>query len=71
MIAAWIGTMLQIVGALALAARWLRPGVCYRIMLPGAGCLLVVAIIRRDWPQVILMTVFLAINCWGAWRWRA
>ena len=67
---AWVGTLLQIAGALALAGRILRPGACYAIMGPGAALLLAVAIVRHDAPQAFLMTVFLTINGWGAWKWR-
>lgn len=66
----WIGTLLQIAGALALASRYLPVRTCYAIMGPGAAILLLVALARADWPQVVLMAVFCAINGWGWWRWR-
>lgn len=70
-IPAWLGTALQLIGALALATRILVPTRCYAVMLPGAVLLLGVALWRQDWPQVCLMAAFTGINSWGLARWRA
>lgn len=67
---AWTGTALQILGALVLAGRLLPPRTCYAIMWPGAAMLLGVAVVRHDWPQVVLMFTFVAINSWGLARWK-
>lgn len=67
---AWAGTVLQLVGAIALAGRLLHPRRCYAVMAPGALLLVVVAGYWHDWPQVCLMGTFLVINALGATRWR-
>lgn len=67
--AAWIGTILQLLGALALASRALSPRAAYAMMGPGAAALLAVALSRTDWPQAVLMGTFLAINACGFARW--
>lgn len=68
---AWFGTMLQLAGAIGMAERIWRPRTCYMVMAPGATALLIVAIVRADYPQILLMLAFLAINIRGLLRWRA
>ena len=70
MVLAWTGTALQIIGAVGLASKWTQPRVAYLIMLCGSLLLLEVAAGRHDWPQIVLMAVFAAINIVGLRRWR-
>ena len=67
----WLGTALQIVGALAMASNEINPYWAYAIMLPGALILAVAYGARRDWQIMSLQTVFVAINFLGIWRWGA
>lgn len=69
-ILAWVGTVAQIIGAVALASRRIRPIRCYEVMLLGSLLLMRVAEVRADWPQLILMTTFTLINGAGLFFWR-
>lgn len=67
----WLGTLLQIAGAIALAGRWLDPYWAYAIMTPGACLLAWRNAVIREWPQFWLMIVFIGINLYGIWNWGA
>jgi hypothetical protein len=67
---AWLGTGLQIAGAIALATRWLSPKAAYSIMLPGALIWLVIAVLSKDWPLAAMQGTFAVINAVGIVRWR-
>jgi hypothetical protein len=67
----WLGSYLQIVGALALAARWIPPRIAYGVMLPGAALWLDIAVHGHDWALAAMQAVFAAINTVGILRWRA
>lgn len=67
----WAGTVLQMVGALALASHRIDPFWAYFVMLPGAILLLAVYAYRYDGAQVALQGTFTAINAFGIWSWGA
>lgn len=65
----WLGTLLQVAGALCLAAQATVPFWAYVIMTPGAALWLCIAARRRDWPLASLHATFVVINLIGIARW--
>ena len=66
---AWLGTGLQIAGALGMASRWLKPHRCFVMMLPGALIWLVIAGSAENWPLAAMQLTFALINGLGLLRW--
>lgn len=67
----WLGVALQIIGAASLAARILRPLICYIVMMIGALILIYTNLIKEDFPQMILQFAFTQINIIGILKWRS
>jgi hypothetical protein len=68
-IAEWIGTALQVAGALWLALNLPSSGLAFPVMLAGAGIWMVVAYIEKRWSLFWMQIVFVAINLLGIVRW--
>lgn len=69
-ILAWLGSGLQILGAIALASRITSPRVAYWMMLPGALIYVGVAVAGHDWSLFAMQITFAVINAIGIARWR-
>lgn len=67
----WIGTILQIAGAYALAGQLLHPYWAYALMTPGAAILAARNFYVREFPQFLLMLAFIIIDVWGLATWAA
>jgi hypothetical protein len=66
----WLGTMLQIFGAIGLAARLCSPREAYWTMLPGAALWLGIALWTANYPLAAMQATFSVINAVGIARWR-
>jgi hypothetical protein len=66
----WLGTILQVAGAIAMATRLLMPRQAYLIMLPGSLIWLAIAIYLGNWPLSAMQLTFSVINAVGIVRWR-
>lgn len=65
----WIGTALQIAGALWLALHLPSSGDAFPLMLAGSLIWLAVAWHEQRWPLFAMQLVFAAINTIGIVRW--
>ena len=65
----WIGTVAQIVGGFAIAARVLPPAIAFEIMLVGSLSWTVAAWSMRQWAMMALNAAFTLFNLIGIWRW--
>lgn len=67
----WCGTIFQLAGAAAMAARITDPWSAYLLMLSGSALWLGVALSRRDVPLYAQMGGFVILNIVGMLRWAA
>mgnify|MGYP001321331202 CR=1 FL=1 len=63
----WIATILCILGNILVVVKK-KNG--FLIWFIGTGILLVLAIMRKDWSQAILFTIYEIINIKGFFEWR-
>lgn len=63
----WIATILCILGNILVVKK--KNG--FLIWFIGTGILLVLAIIRKDWAQVFLFTIYEFINTKGFVDWKS
>lgn len=68
---AWIGTALQIIGAVSLAGHWVDPYWAYALMLPGAAIWALIGVWRADFPMIALQGTFTLIDLYGLFSWSA
>lgn len=65
-IASWIATILCIIGNLLVMKK--KNG--FLIWFIGTGIVLVLAVMRNDWSQAFLFTIYEIINIKGFIEWR-
>ena len=65
----WLGTALQIIGAIGLASRFITPRTAYAAMLPGALLWLGIALYTHDYSLAAMQATFALINAVGMGRW--
>jgi membrane protein implicated in regulation of membrane protease activity len=62
----WLSTILCLLGNLFVVRK--KNG--FLIWFIGTGIMLVLAILRKDWSQTTLFTIYEIINLWGYFSWR-
>jgi|GEM_PF-4091665 len=62
----WLATALCILGNIFVMKK--KNG--FMIWFIGTGIMLVLAIMRKDWSQAILFTIYEIINIKGFFEWR-
>lgn len=63
---AWFGTFVSIIGAFLVASQIVLLGYCFFIC--GSISLVLVAWLKRDYPQLVLNGTFMLANFWGLWN---
>jgi membrane protein implicated in regulation of membrane protease activity len=62
----WIATILCLLGNLFVVKK--KNG--FLIWFIGTAIMLILAILRKDWSQTTLFTIYEGINLWGYFSWK-
>ena len=67
----WLGSILQMVGAVMVASNFVHPYWGYLVMMPGAVIWSALACRARDWSLATMQALFTVINFLGLARWAS
>jgi hypothetical protein len=65
----WVGSALQIAGALLVALNLPISGLAFPVMLTGSCIWLIVSYLERRWSLLWMQATFAGINILGILRW--